>query len=100
MSGVIFVPCFHYFSFHIPMPTTPLHTALSSRLFEHAAQAHAKGDFELRNSLCFWVQMLDTENLTRQTVERYIRGLEKSAKASSLAVAGIFRSALGEIAGA
>ena len=82
------------------MPSTPIHTAVSSRLFEQAAQAHAKGDFDLRNSLCFWVQMLDTENLTHQTVERYIRGLEKSGKAPSLAVAEIFRNALGEIAGA
>ena len=80
------------------MPSTPLHTAISSRLFEHAAQAHAKGDFALRDSLCFWVQMLDTENLTRQAVERYIQGLQKSGKDTSLAVAGILRNALAGIA--
>lgn len=79
------------------MPNEALYPTLSSRLFEHAVQAHARGDLQMRDSLCFWVYMLDEPALTRDTVEKYIGGLRRSGNESSDRVADIIRAALTEI---
>ena len=76
------------------MLDSALHTALCSRLFEQAIKAHEKKDFPVRDSLCFWVQMLDEPSLTRETVEMYIKGLRKTVKAPSRKVAEIIEAEL------
>jgi len=58
---------------------TKLGEALSDILFEHAIEAQKSGDKDLRDSYCFWTQIVNTPTLTRDHIYSYIKGLERRA---------------------
>ena len=53
--------------------------SLSDVLFAHAIEAQKAGDKALRDSYCFWTQIVNAPSLTRDNIYSYIKGLERRA---------------------
>lgn len=61
------------------MSEKTLAESVSEALFEQAVAAHKDGNRELRNSFCFWTQIVDCPGLTRDDIHSYIMGLDRRA---------------------